>query len=158
MRPPLRLVCLLLMGGAVAALRGAEDPGIEFRGMVQEGDQCLVNLHDPATKVSKWTTVGGEANGVRVVSFDAAATQLTVSRAGRTFVLPLKRYLISVDGPTAPLVRLSPAEQAAAGVSPELPEYLRELPPAARRLLSEVRRRPAIRWPEPPGTATPSPQ
>ncbi len=158
MRPLPGLACLLLLGGAIGALSAAEDPTLEFRGVVQEGELCLVNLHDPATKVSRWVAVGGEADGWRVVRFDADATQLVVQRAGRSQTLPLKRYLVSVDGPTAPLKLLPPDQRVPASVAPDMPDYLRELPPEARRLLSEVRRRPAIRWPAAPGTALPTPQ
>lgn len=159
MRPsPVLARLALLCLGAVAALGANETGGLEFRGVVQEGEVWLVNVHRTATNTSQWIPVGSEADGVLVRNYDETATQLTVVQKGRTLVLPLKRYRVSLSGPTAPLKLLTPAEQAAAGDLPNMPDYLRELPPEARKLLSEVHRRPAIRWPETPGTAKPKPQ
>ena len=151
-------VCLLLLGGACLGRAANPAPELEFRGMVQEGDLCLVNLHDPAAKVSRWMAVGSEIDGLRVVRFDADPAQVVIQWVGREQVLPLKRYLVSVDGPMAPLKLLPVAERVPVSVAPDMPDYLRELPPDARRLLSEVRRRPAIRWPAAPGTAPAIPQ
>ena len=155
--PGLARLVLLLIGG-VGCLCAGGNGGLEFRGVVQEDAVWLVNIHDSATNISRWIPVGGEAGGVAVRSYDDAAVQVVVAERGNSVVLPLKRYFISVNGPTAPLRLLGPGEQVPAAENPAMPDYLRELPPDARKILSDVRRRPAIRWPAPAGTTQPKPQ
>lgn len=157
--PGLARLALLLFGAAVAGAASAapaENGGLEFRAVVQEGDVWLVNLHQSSLNVSQWMRVGAESGGLLIKSYDERTEQVTVVRQGREVVLPLQRYRVSVSGPTAPLKLLGPAELVSPAQAPGMPEYLRNLPPDARKLLEDVRRRRAIRWPAP--ATNPSPQ
>jgi hypothetical protein len=155
--PGLARLALFLIGAA-GPLVAADSGALEFRGAVKEGDVWWVNLHRPGANVSPWVAVGTEGAGVSVRSYDDGTNQLTVIREGHTLVLPLKRYRVSLSGPTAPLKLLDPGERVSAAEAPDMPDFLRELPPEARRLLAEVHRRPAIRWPATAGSAPAKPQ
>lgn len=152
---------LILCGSVLLSAgesRGVEAASLEFRGVVQEGTALLVNLYQPATKTSHWIPVGGEAGGWQVCGYDDQTGRATVVQDGQIRVLPLKQYRLSLSGPTAPLKLLGPGERIPASEAPGMPDFMRELPPDARRLLEDVRRRRAIRWPAPaagtaPGTS-----
>lgn len=131
-------------------------PGVEFRGLVQEGNICLVNLYLSATKLSHWIPVGAEAAGLQVTSYDKETGLVSVIQAGRPISLPLKQSRVALQGNNLPLKLLGPAERVSAGEAPTMPDFMRDLPPEARKLLEEARRRRAIRWPElPAGPITP---
>lgn len=133
--------------GPTTAPAAPAGPGLEFRGVVQEGNLWLVNLVEPATLASRWIPVGGEAAGWAVESYDEASGCVTVRQAGRPLVLPLKQARVVALGDNAPLKLLALDGKTPAEAAPAGPEHLRGLPPEARKLLEDARRRRAIRWP-----------
>lgn len=167
-RPALLLLGALLSTGSASAGRGADLPsvlvdspfaptvaapamvpaGVEFRGIVREGNVWLVNLYQVATKKSHWLPVGGEAAGLRVKSYDEATGRVSVMQGDQPLLLPLKQSRVALQGNNTPLKLLSPAERVSEAEAPQMPEFMRDLPPEARKLLEEARRRRAIRWPE----------
>lgn len=121
--------------------------GVEFRGIVREGDVWLVNLYAAATKKSYWLPVGGGAAGLLVKSYDEATGRLTVLQGDEPLLLSLKQSRVLLQGNNTPLKLLGPADRITEAEAPHMPEFLRDLPPEARKLLEEARRRRAIRWP-----------
>ncbi len=133
-------------GPSVTAATQA-NTGVEFRGVVQEGNICLVNLYQSAAKASYWIPVGDEAAGLLVRSYDEVTGRVSVVQGGRLLVLPLKQFRVALLGDNVPLKLLGPAERVSESEAPHMPDFMRELPPEARKLLEETRRRRAIRWP-----------
>lgn len=126
---------------------------LEFRGVVEEEGVFLVNLYNPATKTAQWLPVNARADGLEVKSYDAGSGTLEVAQAGRSLSLSLKQARIGLAGNTASLQLVSePDREAADGA-----EFLRNLPPEARRLLQDVRRRRTLRPPFPGTEAEPPP-
>lgn len=121
----------------------------EFRGVVNEAEGDLVNLYNPATKTSQWIAVPGRAGEIEVLAYDAGAAELHVTQAGRLRTLSLKHARISLFG-YATTVQLIDPTQAPAD-DPAIADFMRNLPPDARKVLEEVRRRRAIRAPFPSG-------
>ncbi len=126
---------------------------VEFRGVVREGNVWLVNLYQVATKKSHWVPVGGEAAGLLVQGYDETTGRVSVLSAGQPLLLPLKQSRVVLQGDNAPLKLLDPGERTTAAEAPQLPDFMRDLPPEARKLLEESRRRRAIRWPSMPAEA-----
>lgn len=141
--------------GPTAAAPGPTAGELEFRGAVQEEDIYLVNLFSPATKTSQWLPVPGRAPGLEVQAYDEATGKLRVVQAGRSVTLLLKRASVARLKDNAPLKPLDPTQQVSAEAEPGVPDFLRELPPEARKILEEVRRRRAIRWPAKGSAPTP---
>lgn len=167
-RPALLLLGALLSTGSVSVGRGADShaglvdspfqppaatapvtvpAGVEFRGVVREGNVWLVNLYQVATKKSHWVPVGGEAAGLLVKSYDEETGRVAVIQGGQPLLLPLKQSRVLLQGDNTPLKLLSPAERVTEAEAPQMPDFMRDLPPEARKLLEEARRRRAIRWP-----------
>lgn len=165
--PALLFIGAVLSAGSVSVARGAagrpgpaDSPfgpttaapamvaaGVEFRGIVREGEVWLVNLYQVATKKSHWVPVGGEAVGLLVKSYDEATGRVSVLQGGKPLLLPLKQSRVVPQGGNTPLKLLGPAERVSEAEAPQMPEFMRDLPPEARKLLEEARRRRAIRWP-----------
>ncbi len=133
--------------GPAVTLPASAPAGVEFRGVVREGNVWLVNLYHAATKKSHWLPVGGEADGLLVKGYDEATGRVSVLQAGQPLLLPLKQSRVALQGDNTPLRLLGPAERVTEAEAPHLPEFMRDLPPEARKLLEEARRRRAIRWP-----------
>jgi hypothetical protein len=140
---------------AATAAAASVPAAVEFRGVVREGNVWLVNLHLVATKKSHWVQVGGEAAGLLVQGYDEATGRVSVLSAGQPLVLSLKQSRVVLQGDNAPLKLLDPAERITAAEAPQMPDFMRDLPPEARKLLEEARRRRAIRWPAMPVEAAP---
>lgn len=134
------------LGPAVAA-PATVPAGVEFRGVVREGNVWLVNLYQATTKKSHWVPVGGEAAGLQVKSYDEVTGRVSVMQGGQPLLLPLKQSRVALLGDNTPLKLLGPAERVSEAEAPQMPDFMRDLPPEARKLLEEARRRRAIRWP-----------
>jgi hypothetical protein len=142
--------------GQATVTPGSAPGALEFRGVVQEDGMLLVNLYNPATKTAQWVEVNGRQAGLEVRAYDAATDQVQVAQAGRLFTLPLKLARVALVGYAAPVQLINPADPPAADEAAGLPEFMRNLPPDARKLLEEVRRRRAIRSPFPTAATVPA--
>jgi hypothetical protein len=136
-------------GQTSAAPAGNPSGDPEFRGVVEEEGIYLVNLYQPGTKTAQWVPVPGRVPGLQVEAYDAVAQQVRITLAGRALVLPLKLARVSLVGHSATRQLIDPVNPPAAEEVAGLPEFMRNLPPEARRLLEDVRRRRAIRDPFP---------
>jgi hypothetical protein len=139
-------------GPAPAAAAGAETGDLEFRGVVAEEGVTLVNLYNPVTKTAQWLPVNGRAGGIEVKSYDAEAGLLEVAQAGRPLSLSLKQARIALAGNTVALQLVTTPDREAA----DTPDFMQALPPEARRMLQDVRRRRTLRPPF-PGTEADTP-
>jgi hypothetical protein len=141
-------------GPAVAA-PATVPAAVEFRGVVREENVWLVNLYQVATKKSHWVPVGGEAAGLLVKGYDEKTGRVSVMQGGQPLLLPLKQSRVVLQGDNTPLKLLGPAERITEAEAPQMPGFMRDLPPEARKLLEEARRRRAIRWPAMTAEAAP---
>jgi hypothetical protein len=140
-------------GQAAPVPAGAAAGDLEFRGVVEEEGVWLVNLYNPVTKTAQWLPVSARADGIEVKSYDAGTGKLEVMQAGRPLSLSLKQARIALAGNTVSLQLVNePDREAADGA-----EFMRNLPPEARRLLQDVRRRRTLRPPFPGTEAAPPP-
>jgi hypothetical protein len=137
-------------GAAATAAPATVPAAVEFRGVVREGNVWLVNLYQVATKKSSWVPVGGEAAGLLLQGYDETTGRVSVLSGGQPLLLPLKQSRVVLQGDHTPLKRLDPAEHVTPAEAPRMPDFMRDLPPEARKLLEEARRRRAIRWPAMP--------
>jgi hypothetical protein len=138
-------------GQAAPVPAGTAVGDLEFRGVVEEEGMFLVNLYNPVTKTAQWLPVSARAEGLEVKSYDAGSGKLEITQAGRPLSLSLKLARIALAGNTAALQLVSePNREAADGA-----EFMRNLPPEARRLLQDVRRRQTLRPPFPGTEADP---
>lgn len=147
--------------GQTTATGPAAAPGdLEFRGVVQEEGQYLVNLYNPTTKTSQWVAVNGRAPGLEVKSYDAAGDKVQITQAGRTLTLPMKQSRVALlqapnpvpagtkgdngDNPENGNREERRAELRARmenGGGPEANAGFRNLPPEAQAMIQEFRRR-----------------
>lgn len=131
---------------------------LQFRGVSQEGQVCLVCVYDRAAKLSHWIPVNGQAQGISVRSYDAKEDKVVVTRAGKVMTLPLIRAsithsqrlpgIIKADG-TANLDFINVDEtddtdDSGKDASRVVPLSMRKLPLAERAMLQEYFRRRAI--------------
>jgi hypothetical protein len=136
-------------GRAAPVPTGPAAGDLEFRGVVEEEGVFLVNLYNPVTKTAQWLPVNARADGIEVKSYDAGSGMLRVAQAGRSLSLSLKQARIALAGNTIALKLVNEPDREAADTE----EFMRALPPEARQMLQEVRRRRALRPPF-PGTET----
>jgi hypothetical protein len=144
-------------GALPEAVFPAAAGGLEFRGMVQEGVVCWVNLYDPTTRQAHWTTAPGRGPDFSVSAYDPLVRSVTVEREGRRFSLPLRRAGV------VPFANLPPSPRAPAGRPLEednqaRAEFVRTLPAEARRVLEGVRRQRLSRLPAPDDSSVSSPR
>lgn len=125
----------------------------EFRGVVKEEAGDLVNLYNPPAKTSQWIPVPGRSGDIEVLAYDPSSAELRITQAGRLLTLPLKHARISLLGYATTVQLIDPAQAPAD--DPAIPDFMRNLPPDARKLLEDVRRRRAIREPFASGEAVP---
>lgn len=130
---------------------------LQFRGVAQEEDICLICLYDPLSDKSRWIAVNGQEDGIAVRSYDSKEGKVVVTRAGKVMTLPLIRAkithslslpLIKADG-TANLDFINVDEtddtdDSGKDASRVVPLYFRKLPLAERAMLQEYFRRRAI--------------
>lgn len=108
-------------GGAAAA---ASAPGetIEFAAVRTIGAKTDVNLYDTLGKKNHWIPVGGTADGMTVVGYDARREVVVAKIGGVDKSLPLRKARAAAGGPS-PLVLSQPAMSFSAPppVAPTVP-------------------------------------
>lgn len=87
--------------GAAPALAQAET--LEFAGVSVVGKRTLISLHDTKEKRSRWIPVGAKAEGIDVVSYDAAHEQVVLRQNGQLKTLKLRKPT-HMTGPVAPVM------------------------------------------------------
>lgn len=133
-------------GQSGAAAAPAEQPTLEFRGMVTDQAGTSYSIFDTAANKGRWVRADDNNGPVRVRAFDAASSTLEVEQNGRPVKLALKRATIQAGQPVAAMIPSAPQPGAipAPGAEIKRPEGAAD----ARRLeavAAEVRRRRALR-------------
>ncbi len=147
--------------GQVAASATAAAGELEFRGVVQEDGISYVNLFNPTTKESQWVAVNGQKAGLAVKAYDAQEEKVQVTQGGRSLTLPLKQAKVALAKAAVPPPAGETGENGekedrkteirnmirsrieAAGGDPA--QVMSNLPPEARAMMEEFRRRRAER-------------
>jgi hypothetical protein len=85
-----------------------ENPPLELRGIMGEGESRLFNIYNPATKQSSWVSLNETGRSFLVRSHDASADTVSIDYAGRPVVLKLAKAKISAMTETRPAVSTGP--------------------------------------------------
>jgi hypothetical protein len=75
--------------GAVAPTPSAG--GLEFVAVVGAGAKTTVGLYDSATKKSRWIPVGGQVDGVEVLTYDVRRERIVIRTGGAEKALTLRK-------------------------------------------------------------------
>lgn len=162
--------------GQAPSTAAAQPAGeLEFRGVVREDDVTLVNIFNTSTQKSQWIPVQGQAGGISADSYDAASDKLQVTMGGKILTLALKQSRVALvqSAPPPPVGAPPPntgpngspggnatvvqgGQQPAPG-SPDAQQAFRNLPPEARNMIEEIRRRRALRAQSANPTPAPAP-
>jgi len=135
-------------GGAAAEAAARPAGTWEFRGLVCEQGEVWVNLYDSASRKAEWCIVPGSPRwDLTVESYDPATDRLVIVSAGRRYDLAFQHGRVWLPVNIAPLAVPAVVEPAGPGEN-ERDAFVRQLPPAARQLLEQVRRRRSPRVPD----------
>ncbi len=135
-------------GGALSSGSGSRPAGLEFRGLVCDLDGVWVNLYDPVSRKAEWCAVPGSPRGdLTLESYDPVTDHLVIVSAGRRLDLAFQRGHVSLPVQIAPLAVPEVLEPAGPGEN-ERDAFVRQLPPDARQLLEQAKRRRSPRVPE----------
>mgnify|MGYP001552490681 CR=1 FL=1 len=129
-------------GGAIA-VAGPSARDLEFVAVVGTGAKTTVGLYDPATRKTRLIPVGGEADGVAVLRYEARRDRIVIRTGGieKTLVLRKEHAIQNASAPAPPPIGTSaPASLAAAPAPASTTSIAPAAPPA-----------PATVSPPPPG-------
>ncbi|WP_438480166.1 hypothetical protein [Oleiharenicola lentus] len=133
----------------------------EFRGIVKEDDITLINVFNSSTQKSQWIPVQGEAGGIAVGSYDVAANRVQITVSGKPQTLTFKQARVALVQ-AAPLpppqgmppppgggvqgeVRVANAQGVPGPGGADAQKAFNNLPPEAKSMIDEIRRRRALR-------------
>jgi hypothetical protein len=109
------------IGTAGAAKAPAED--YELEGSSSQGADVTVCIFERQAKHSQWIPIGGDVDGIRVVSFDPLNDKAVVVIAGSKKELSMRKSAVTIPGP-------APASQVAAIPEAQPPAPIASAPPA----------------------------
>ena len=133
--------------GTVAGAAASNQEPYQLAGSSSEGSDVSVCIFLQQSKRSLWIPVGGEADGVHVISFDAAHDTAVVTAGGSRRELAMRKAVVASAGqaaaPRAPQVAVqadpAPAPIAAAAApAPATPETTAKDQREARMLVSDL--------------------
>jgi hypothetical protein len=84
---------------ATASGKAAPAEDYELSGSTAEGSEISVCIFERQAKRSEWIPVGGESNGIHVLSFDSIRDRATVTISGARRELAMRRPVITSLGP-----------------------------------------------------------
>jgi hypothetical protein len=125
---------------AAQAAAGGTAPSYELAGASATAEGTQVCVFDAQAKRSAWIAVGGNKDGIRVVSYDPDKDQAVVSVNGETQVLTMRKASVTA-GPAVDPASFGP-QTYASGQPPSPPPGVDvQLPtdPKARQTLREER-------------------
>ena len=79
---------------------------LQFASVLSFGREVLISIYDVRTNEGVWIPVGGEAQGIRVITFDPTYEEVTVLSAGVTVRLKLREAQFIGAGMIKPLPTL----------------------------------------------------
>ncbi len=84
---------------APAAPPAATLANLQFASVLSFGRETLISVFDVRTNEGVWIPVGGEADGIRVITYDPDNEEVTVLSAGVTARLKLREANFTTGGP-----------------------------------------------------------
>ncbi len=127
-------------GGAVGGA-GAPAEAYELAGSTVQGDDVTVCIFEREAKHSRWIPVGGIADGIRVISFDAAHDPAMVNVGGTIKELAMRKATVAPLGRSSMAVAMPPAPPptvADAAATPPSAQNLAKEQREARMLVSDL--------------------
>jgi hypothetical protein len=132
-------------GGAPGAAAGAPAEAYELSGSTAQGSQVTVCIFERQKKRSEWIPVGGEMDGVHVISFDGAHDTAVVTIDGARKQISMRKAAVvstnpaagarpATAAPAAPVVPIA----SAALESPAAPTTAAQDQREARMLVSDL--------------------
>jgi hypothetical protein len=112
--------------GALASGGNAPAEAYELAGASAQGSQISVCIFERQKKHSEWIPVGGDVDGVHVISYDGAHDTVVVSIAGSRRELSMRKAVVASMNPPAGRLAQAPERPAAA-----LPGPITSAPPQA---------------------------
>ena len=79
---------------------------LQFASVLSFGREVLISVYDVRTSEGVWIPVGGEAEGIRVITYDPENEEITVLSAGVTARLRLREAQFTAGGLIRPLPTL----------------------------------------------------
>lgn len=79
---------------------------LQFASVLSFGREVLISVYDVRTSEGVWIPVGGEAEGIRVITYDPENEEVTVLSAGVTARLRLREAQFTAGGLIRPLPTL----------------------------------------------------
>jgi len=79
---------------------------LQFAGVLSFGREVLISVYDVRTNEGVWIPVGGEAQGIRIITYDPENEEVTVLSAGVTARLKLREAQFVGVGMIKPLPTL----------------------------------------------------
>jgi hypothetical protein len=109
-------------GSAAAAAAAAAGEAYELAGSSVQGSDVTVCIYERQAKRSQWIPVGGIADGIHVISFDALSDKAVVTIGGSHKELAMRRATVASLSPSAAARAAQPvAEMAAPAAAPAAP-------------------------------------
>ncbi len=130
--------------GAVAGAAAAPAEAYQLAGASVQGSETTVCIYSQQTKHSQWIPVGGESDGVHVISYDGLHDTAVVMIAGSRKEISMRKAVVSSAGQFASSRAYTPADTAAAPAAPiasappSTPEKAVQEQREARMLVSDL--------------------
>ncbi len=126
-------------GAKAAATSASTEPAkFEFTGIVNLGDAPLICITVVETQRSHWLKPGQSADGVALLSHDAATNQVVVRHLGRELPLGLKERTFDPNKLSAYQASLPSGPLPSAGLAERVPLTNEEKATEARMLVSDL--------------------
>jgi hypothetical protein len=115
------------VGAAAGPAGKAPAEAFELAGATAQGSQVTVCILERKRKHSEWIPVGGESNGIHVISYDAAHDTAVVTIGGERKQLVMQKAVVVSTNPTvggrapAPVPATSAPVVAASSAAPDAP-------------------------------------
>jgi hypothetical protein len=106
------------VGAAAESVANAPAEAFELAGSTVQGSQVTVCIFERKKKHSEWIPVGGESDGVHVISYDGAHDTVVVTIGGERKQLSMQKSVVASTNPPAGGRALAPARAVAAPVAP----------------------------------------
>lgn len=115
--------------GAVAADQPASDT-FELKGFSSTGKKILVCVYDSQAKRSHWIAVDDTVEGIKIVAFDAAKEEATITVGGQKKTLRMRKPSVAAGTNTANTAGTAAAGFASPVTAPMITQGIPQPPPA----------------------------
>ena len=133
-------------GAAAAGAAAASAEAYQLAGATVQGSETSVCIYVQQTKRSEWIPVGGESEGVKVVSYDGDHDTAVITVSGSRKEISMRKAVVASAGQFAPGApgeprerpRPRPAGRPAPPGAPQSPEKVVQEQREARMLVSDL--------------------